>query len=161
MRYEELITLVHESEPADWALLNRSAAEPVRLGAGSYEYLAHHKADLDVALAWGADANRGEEWGKEWAAWSHFPDPKVRGFWAELLWRGTPVTRTLLVTADGNRVYLPNPTPVNDHADTAPDATTWTVTSADLPIPRLLNGIQHKTVNFDEAMKTAGFTIEG
>jgi hypothetical protein len=158
MRLDEILGIVRTSGADEWSVLT-----PIQLGSADDgpEYLAHYVSDLDIGLAWGADPNRGESSGDDgWAAWSTFPDRRVSGYWAEVLWRGTPVHRELFVAADGHRVYLPAPTPVNDHADSAPGDTTWIVTEVQIPLPRLLNGIQHPSVDLDDSLQAVGFVID-
>lgn len=65
--------------------------------------------DLDVAIEFGMpddpfDAR--SNWTEDWAP---FPDPKIRGEFADLFYRGALVDRVHLASVDGGRAILPLP----------------------------------------------------
>lgn len=162
MRFDELVATVQGSSPNDWELLSPNRVEFPRVyGVEGAEVLreghsdvAHLRADLDVSIAWGAPQNNGEPWRGVWSAWSRFPDRTVHGYFAEYRWRGVPVARQLIISADGGRYYLPAPTP-----RTVGDETKWyTVEAVDVPVARLVHHLT-KTESFDEGMRIAGFEV--
>lgn len=169
MRLGELVELVRASAPGDWdkitpVRLERVVAhgpEAPEIEIQGHEYLAHYVDELDVALAWGADHRSGEAWEGAWADWAKFPDSRVYGFYGELLWRGSPVYRQLMVSVDGGRAYLPTPNPVL--AGDAPTAAIerWTVKQTEVWLPRLLDGLQRAGggANFDEYFDRAKLEV--
>jgi hypothetical protein len=169
MTLDDLLDLVRASEPADWSMLTPITLNRVRLygddvpevSLEGHQYVAHYRRDLDIALAWGAEQHDGKPWEGAWGEWSHFPDRKVYGQWAEILWRGRPVHRELIAAADGGRVYLPAPDPQVESDDLRAPITAWTVPASKIRLPRLLHGLVHTTSSFDSAFETAGFQVIG
>jgi len=63
------------------------------------------KRDLDVGIAWGLTWNK--EFAEPWT--QHFADKSATGHYADILWRGAPVSREQYVTVDGGRYAIPLP----------------------------------------------------
>jgi hypothetical protein len=101
MTLDELRELVAATTAEDWSELKPG---PVFIYAGGHGtengewrlFLdGHHsravlKRDLDVGLAWGLTWNEDYE-GETWT--QHFPDKSATGYYADILWRGDPVSR--------------------------------------------------------------------
>lgn len=168
MRYEDLLSLVMTSTAADWVRMD----EPVSLARvmlsgfeGSPEvwieehsHLAYHRENLDISLAWGADQNDGEPWSGVWADWSHFPDRTVRGRYIEVLWRGKPVYRQLIVSADGGRYYLPAPNPRSSN-ESGDAAVSYYIEKEDIPLARLAHELSRNSESFDSGISRTGAAI--
>ncbi|MEV0810301.1 hypothetical protein [Micromonospora sp. NPDC050200] len=72
-----------------------------------------NKDQVELALAWGYELNDDDdrESTPEWA--ERFPlNKQVHPFYADILWNGSPVYRTLLWGVDQRRGYVPDPEPI-------------------------------------------------
>jgi hypothetical protein len=78
----------------------------------SHTYHYVNKDQVELALAWGYEVNDGDrESIPEWA--ERFPlNKQVHPFYADILWNGAPVYRTMLWGVDQRRGYVPHPEPI-------------------------------------------------
>jgi hypothetical protein len=117
MTLDELRGLVGATTADDWSELKPGPVHIYSWGDGREDgewrlFLdGHHsravlKQDLDVGLAWGLTWNEDFE-GEVWA--KHFANPSASGHYADIFWRGVPVSREQYVTVDGGRYVIPLP----------------------------------------------------
>ena len=123
MTLDELINLVTSSNPQDWyttVCWGADSGPSYRdhfnffqvyegqsnvLVAKAHPLVACYKPDLSVTLAWGLDENPHFE--EPWA--NGFPDPKAASHYIDIFYNNALVFRTLYVSVDGGRAYLPLP----------------------------------------------------
>jgi hypothetical protein len=123
MTFDELINLVTSSDPEDWHTTVCWGADsgpsyrdhfnffqvydgqPNVLFAEAHSLVACYKPDLSVTLAWGLDAIR--DFKEPWA--NGFADPKAASHYVDIFYNNALVFRTVYVSVDGGRAYLPLP----------------------------------------------------
>jgi hypothetical protein len=155
-----LYQIITSTEPVDWYLLpgvpvtflERSVVETGNDGGPQLEIEAHHaratyRRDISLGLAWGLPYERGAPWEEEWTA--QFPDPKIRGYWADIVWNGTPIDRVLLLSVDGGRAFLP-----------APPFGTMAVHELNFDVARLVDGLTGRLSEFHSYFTRSGITVE-
>lgn len=99
MNYNELFKLFHDSDAEDW--------HPVYLQTGRVE--AYLKSNLDVRVISSSEDEhiQNENFYADWA--NRWPNKKAVGYYYDLYYRNTLVTRFVLVSVDGSRALLPVP----------------------------------------------------
>jgi hypothetical protein len=164
VRYDELMDAIASTSPADWVTLSPPSVERFRTSGcddlevwlAGHDSVANLRSDLDVSVAWGADQHDGP-WEGVWGQWSTFPDKAVYGVWAEVAWRGRPVHRQVLASADGGRHYLPAPNAVMKADNRVIEK--WVVERDHLPLARLIDGLAHPNSDLDQTLRTVGLQI--
>ena len=167
MRYEEITSTITASSPADWELLavdglifidRFTNASPGGLEADCHTYLAVYKPDIDLRLAWGLTHADGLTFDG-----LTFPDPRIERQLVDGFWRGALVTRWPVLSVDGYRCYLPNPT--QTYTSTGPsirdnETLGWTAKPSEIALVRLLQSLVHgHDKDFDSYVERAGIIV--
>jgi hypothetical protein len=151
VKYNEIKQMIITSSPHDWEVVTvdgatfldqfgvRTTPERTWLDNESHTYLAVFRADVDLRLAWGLP--HGEN--LSYQGWT-FADPHISRHLVDGFWRGALVARWSLLSVDGGRCYLPEPsysTVTDTGAPGDSKITGTTVTESELALARLLQGM--------------------
>jgi hypothetical protein len=153
-----LYQIVTASQPADWyplsgapaTFLEQSVVQTGSDGTPRLEIESHfaratYRSDVSLGLAWGLPYEHGETWEEDWAA---FPDKKIRGYWADVLWNGAPLDRVLLLLVDGGRAYLPSP-----------PRGSMSVHRLNYSVARLVDALSGRPTEFDSYFTRSGMEV--
>ena len=111
---------------------------------------------LDVGLAWGMTWN--DEFEEPWT--QHFPDKSATGHYADILWRGSLVSRESYVTVDGGRYAIPLPR--QDFEEIMPGEHAlmpYTISSWQYAFGKIIHGLSAGHP-YDEGLRRARVEIE-
>ena len=168
MRLEDIRQCVLESSFGDWAKLMdgevflrfqrlkiESSADTLgsRLDQDGHHASAVYRADVDLSLNYGLTFGSGESH-FDWDIW---PGHDARMFYVDVLWRGVPVERHVLVFVHEARAILPLPTPEMNTASIA----AYHVTTAQRDLARLVHGIEGSPGGFEDYFDWAAFELRG
>jgi len=119
MRLDEILDTVTGSTPDEWAKVNRWGTTflhefgSVGFPGGESQLTTDWHSErwvyrpyAAIGLASGMRSHGDRELSFPWAT---FPDPAVRGFWADVLYHGQLVHREQLLSVDGGRATFPTP----------------------------------------------------
>lgn len=120
--------------------------------------------DVNVTIAFGLAVQMPHRGGLDEAheqpEWAKFPDPTVDVDYIDVFWAGALVDRDLVVTVDGGRAVLPDPTP--EYEGELPEnvkVIRWTVTRWEAALARVAHNLEHEQLDFDDYLRRAGFTV--
>ncbi|AWB88530.1 hypothetical protein C2138_02275 [Salinibacterium hongtaonis] len=102
--------------------------------------------DLDVSIEYGMTSDpfgSRENWTEPWSA---FPDPKIRGEYCDVFYRGALVDRIHLASVDGGRATLPLPQRKDDE---------WVVMDWPFRVARLVDSFNNGN-EFEDYVKRSG-----
>jgi hypothetical protein len=164
MTFEEIINIVTSSQPADWHTTGCWGAHsgpsyrdhfsffqiydghPNVLLVESHPYVSCYKPNVSINLAWGLDSLR--DFKEPWA--NAFPDPNASSHFVDIFFNSVLVYRTVYVTVDGGRSYLPLPKNREE----------LVVPSGYSDLIRLIDNIGGKISEYDRYFDQAGFKID-
>lgn len=147
MTQDEIVQRVATSRRSDWDSLH----PPLYVNTEPEEHRGHHsqaafKPDIAIGLRWGHEVIRG--FVEPWIADAAFADQTAHSAYLDITYNGEPVFRTVYVTVDGGRAYLPLPDL---------DSGQLTVPQLEHDLVRLLDSLVHR--EFDRYFGQAGFVI--
>lgn len=102
MRLADLLGIVTESSPHDWAVVLQPEAHE-----HGHDHVAVLRDDLAISLAWGMTDE--SHFSAGWL--SAFPSTGASSHYVDIRYHGMPVQREVLVLVDSARAYLPVPLP--------------------------------------------------
>lgn len=150
---DRLRRTVLDTGVGDWHVIERGPLGPYRL-------VAIHRADVRVRLACGIDVDEpladGRRIHYEFATWAD-AGSDTRLF-ADLLWNGTLVDRSVVFWVDAGRAVLPWPCPVFD-TDRDDPLVGYRVSADDIRLARLIHGLARRPGDFDAYLKSCGFDV--
>ncbi len=152
MQYDEICEVITTSLPEDWASL---WGKPFFLDGHKDEahlHLAVHRAHVDLRLAWGLPLpDKISAWGPPWSK------RETLRVLAEAFWRGSLVARWHLLLVDDSKCYLPDPQ--DWIVDPSVEAIGMTVSSSEVAVARLVEGITRDKEYYEQYLKESGFII--
>jgi hypothetical protein len=152
VRYDEIANTILGSSADDWALVSVEgsayldrfeelvSAEQSHLEIESHVYLAVYRPDVDLRLGWGMR----QDTGLTFPDWD-FPDGSISRLVVDAFWRGALVGRWSVLSVDGGRCYMPDPSLAVAAVGSAPrdlEVIGSTVGESRVALARLLQQIQ-------------------
>jgi hypothetical protein len=83
MTLDDLITIVEESDPADWNVLSGGGGDP------SFLQRAVYRPNVAISLVWSEEPEN-DDFKEDWA--NKFPDPTAASYFLTLAYHGAPVS---------------------------------------------------------------------
>jgi hypothetical protein len=150
MRLDEVHTAIAQTNPEDWRRIEAPLYNHwIDWSTSGFEGSVTHtsravlRSDIDIAIEWGMNRPGDRDEHHPWAD-GCFADPVAQSFWVDVFYRGSHIDRQTLIAVDGNRAYIPSPTPKRVDSDdlfqNREDAVfTWTISERDYQFAAVIN----------------------